>query len=116
MTGPRLQANEAQKNTEPVRQPRQVPDRQYEQGPVQAVAPQVAYRPSAEKRQRVDGGEFLVMQRTVGNHNVQRMLARRTDAANGRPPSALTRDPHALAFAHGSDFYFRRTGHRQRKS
>ena len=78
-------ANEVQKTIEPVRQPARELIRQQEQGPVQAVAPQVAYRRVQLNRNGLRPADLLALQRTVGNRAVQRMMAAIPDAATRRP-------------------------------
>jgi hypothetical protein len=53
------------------------PDRRQEQEPVQAVAPQVAYRRAQRNPGVATPGDLLALQRTVGNRGVQRILARK---------------------------------------
>ncbi len=94
MTGPRAHPNEAQKNTEPAQQPRQEPARQNEQGPMQAVAPQVAYRRAQSDRNALMPADLLAVQRTAGNRMVQQMMAHewtrlvQQDANRGRNSSS----------------------------
>ena len=56
MSDAHIHANEVQKTIEPVRQPGRELIRQQEQGPVQAVAPQVAYRRVQLNRERAAAG------------------------------------------------------------
>ena len=106
MSGARFRANEVQKATEPVRQPGWELIRQPEQGPVRAVAPQAAYRRVQTNRNRLAPADLLTLQRTVGNRQVHRMLARRTGGANGQPASVLTKDLRAQVYTYGSDVHF----------
>ena len=79
MSSARIHANEVQKTIEPVRQPGRELIRQQEQGPVQAVAPQAAYRRVQLNRNGLRPADLLALQRTVGNRAVQRMLAKAND-------------------------------------
>ena len=79
MSGAHIHANEVQKTIEPVRQPGRELIRQQEQGPVQAVAPQVAYRRVQLNRDGLRPADLLALQRAVGNRTVQRMLAKAND-------------------------------------
>ena len=67
--------NEVQKTIEPVRQSGQELIRQQAQRPVQAVAPQVAYRSVQLNRNGLRPADLLAFQRAVGNRSVQRMVA-----------------------------------------
>ena len=67
MSGAHIRVNEVQKTIEPVRQPGRELIRQQEQGPVQAVAPQVAYRRVQLNRNGLRPADLLALQRTVGN-------------------------------------------------
>ena len=79
MSGAHIRANEVQKTTEPVRQPGQELIRQQEQGSVQAVTPQAAYRRVQLNRDGLRPADLLALQRAVGNRTVQRMLAKAND-------------------------------------
>ena len=85
MSGAHVRANEVQKTLEPVRQPGQELIRQQEQGPVQAVAPQAAFRRVQLNRDGLRPAEILALQRAVGNRQVQRMVMTMRDAAAQRP-------------------------------
>lgn len=76
MSGAHIRANEVQKTIEPVRQSGQELIRQQEQGPVQAVAPQAAYRRVQLNRNGLRPADMLALQRAVGNRMVQRMVAK----------------------------------------
>jgi hypothetical protein len=82
MSSAHIHANEVQKTAEPVRQPGREPIRRQEQEPVQAVAPQVAYRRVQLSRNGPRPADLLALQRAVGNRAVQRMLAEHVDKAN----------------------------------
>ena len=79
MSGAHIRANEVQKTTEPVRQPGRELIRQQEQGPVQAVARQAAYRRVQLNRDGLRPADLLALQRAVGNRQVQRMVAKAND-------------------------------------
>jgi hypothetical protein len=79
MSGAHIRANEVQKTTEPVRQPGREIIRRHEQGPVQAEAPQVAYRRVQLNRNGLRPADLLALQRTVGNRALQRMVAKAND-------------------------------------
>ena len=64
--------------------PKQQPVQQPEQGPVQSVAPHVAYWRTQVSRSRLRPADLLVLQRTVGNRQVQRIVGQHTDSANGQ--------------------------------
>jgi hypothetical protein len=78
----RAQTLEAQKNAEPAHHPEREPANEHEQGPVQFVAPQAAYRRAQVSRDELTPAALLKLQRAAGNRQVQRMLARRGDNAN----------------------------------
>jgi hypothetical protein len=61
----------------------QKPVLQHAQLPVQAVAPQVAYRRVQLNRNGLRPADLLALQRTVGNRAVQRMLAKANDEQPG---------------------------------
>lgn len=63
-----------QKNTNPLRQPEHKPVQQQEQGPVQMVSPQVAYQRAQVRGNGLRPVDLLVLQRTMGNRRVQRMV------------------------------------------
>ena len=69
---------ELQKNGAPARWQKQ----ERASKPVQAVAPQVVYRRAQINPNRLTAANLRALQRTVGNRQVQRMLARRGDNAN----------------------------------
>ena len=81
MSGAHIHANEIQKTIEPVCQPAQELIRRHEQGAVQAVVPQVAYRRVQLNRNGLRPADLLALQRTLGNRQVQRMVARRGEDA-----------------------------------
>lgn len=73
---------EAQMKTDWVRQPRSKPTEQNELASVQSPTPQAVYR---ETLLNVNGPmpiDILALQRSVGNRQVQRLLARRIGSAN----------------------------------
>lgn len=70
----------AQKKVGPLRPPEQKPVGQYEQVPMQVVAPQVAYRRAQLNPNGLRPAGLLALQRTIGNRQVQRILARRINA------------------------------------
>lgn len=76
MSGTHIQANEAQKKIESVRQPEEAPARQHKQGPAQAMAPQVAYRHAQINRNGLRPADLRALQRTVGNRQVARFIQR----------------------------------------
>lgn len=65
---------EMQKKMEPVRPPEQKPVRQQEQGQVQTVAPQVAYRRAQVSCNELRPADILILQRTVGNLRAQQVM------------------------------------------
>lgn len=75
MSQSKAYAIEAQKKTAPARHPEPEATRQSEQGPVQQVAPQAAYRRAQVNRSGLRPGDLLALQRTVGNQQVQHILA-----------------------------------------
>ena len=75
---------EARNKPKPARPLEQKPALQREQLPVQAKVPQVAYRRAQTNRNGLTAADLLVLQRTVGNRGVQRMLARRADSGTSR--------------------------------
>ena len=77
-------ATEVQKKTEPARQLEQEATRQPEQGVVQVVAPQAAYRRAQVSRNGLRPADLLALQRTVGNRQVQRILERSSSRVNGQ--------------------------------
>ena len=79
MGGAQIRANEVQKTLEPVHQPGWELIRQQEQGPVPAVAPQVAYGRVQLNPNRLRPADLLALQRAVGNRGVQRMVAKAND-------------------------------------
>ena len=87
MSGANTRANKVQKTIGParqparelIRQPGRELIRQQEQGPVQALAPQAAYRRVQLNRNGLRPADLLVLQRAVGNRAVQRMVAKAND-------------------------------------
>jgi hypothetical protein len=79
MSSAHIRANEVQKTTEPMRQPGRELIRRQEQGPAQAVAPQVACRRVQLNRDGLRPADLLALQRAVGNRTVQRMVAKASD-------------------------------------
>jgi hypothetical protein len=79
MSSAQIHTNELQKKIESVRQPGRELLRQQEQGPVQDVTPQVAYRRIQFNRDGLRPADLLALQRAVGNRAVQRMLAKAND-------------------------------------
>lgn len=75
-------AIEVQKKTEPARQLKQEAARQPEQGTVQQVAPQAAYQRTQVRRNGLRPADVLALQRTIGNHQVQWIMAWRLSNAN----------------------------------
>lgn len=75
MSSARIHANEPQKSIEPARQPEREPARQHGEGSLQLMAPQAAYCRAQISGNRLTSTDILVMQRTVGNRQGQRMLA-----------------------------------------
>jgi hypothetical protein len=84
MISARRYATETQKNAELARHPEREPARQLEQGLVQAVAPQVVYRRAQASDNGLRPADLLALQRTVGNRQVQRMVAQRSDNPNDK--------------------------------
>ena len=74
-------ANEVQKAIEPVRPAAPELIRRQEQGPVQGVAPQAAYRRVQCNRSGLRPADLLALQRAVGNRGVQRVVASHVDHA-----------------------------------
>lgn len=74
MSQSKAPATEVQKKTEPARQPEQEATRQPEQGPVQTVAPQAAYRRAQVSCNEMRQADILILQRTVGNLRAQQMM------------------------------------------
>lgn len=85
-------ATEVQKKTEPAHQLEQEVARQPEQGSVQQVAPQTAYRRAQVNSNRLTPADILALQHTAGNRGVQRILAQRIDSANGQQPRVPTEE------------------------
>lgn len=81
----------AQKQAEPVQSQEKKPALQREQLPVQAVAPQVAYRRAQVNRIGLRPAHLLALQRTVGNRMVQRVTARRMVNADDQQQTAFTK-------------------------
>jgi hypothetical protein len=77
-------STKVQQKAESLRPPEQTPIQQQEQGPEQAVAPQAAYRRAQLNNNGLMTADLLTLQRTVGNRQVQRILAQNTDGANGQ--------------------------------
>jgi hypothetical protein len=75
-----------QKKPEPLRLLEQEPTRQHNQEPVQLVALQAAYRRAQIIHNGLTSADLLALQRTVGNRQVQRLLAqrRKTSGANAQ--------------------------------
>ena len=70
------QTLEVQKNAEPARHPKRELVRSHEQGVLQLGAPRAAYRRAQVNGNGLTAADLLVIQRTVGNRQLQRMLAR----------------------------------------
>ena len=87
---------EAQNKAEAVRQPGQELARQHEQRPVQLAVPQAAYRRAQANPSGLAPADLLVLQRTAGNHQLQRMLARRVDSADVQQQNALAEESHGI--------------------
>ena len=89
MTGARTHANEAQKSIEPARHPERELAHPHEPEFLQLAAPQAVYRRAQVNGNGLTAADLLVMQRTVGNRSVQRMLAQHTDSVNCQPQRAF---------------------------
>ena len=85
-----------QRIVESLRPLEQKPVRQHEQAPVQAVAPQVAYRRAQVNRDGMTPADVLVIQRTVGNRMVQRVVG---TAVQPRSRWDIVRGVHVPQFA-----------------
>ena len=92
MTSAPTHANETQKNNEPARQQEREPAQHHEPGTLQLVAPQAAYRRALVNRNGLTAADLLTLQHTVGNRQVQRMVARRVDSANVQQQHALAEE------------------------
>ena len=92
MNSARMRANETQQKLKPVRQPEREPAQHHEQGRMQAIISQTAYRRAQVNGNGLTAADLLVMQRTVGNRMAQRMLARRVDSANVQQQNALAEE------------------------
>ncbi len=96
MSSARIHPNEPQKSIEPARQPEREPARQHEGGSLQRMAPQAAYRRAQISGNGLTPTDILVMQRTVGNRQGQRMVARRIDDENRQEPRASAEENPGL--------------------
>lgn len=76
-------ATEVQKKTEPARQLEQEVTRQPEEGAVQPVTPQAAYRRAQVNRNGLRAADLLALQRAVGNRRVQQVMRRRIVKIDG---------------------------------
>ena len=85
MSGAHIRANEVQKTIEPARQPGRELIRQQEQGPVQAVTPQVAYRRVQLNRNGLRPANLLALQRAVGNRGCSACWRKQTTSNRARP-------------------------------
>ena len=83
---------EAQNKPKPVHPQEQKPALQHAPLPAQQVAPQAAYRRAQVDSSGLRPADLLVIQRTVGNRQVQRMMARRVDSANVQQQHALAEE------------------------
>lgn len=70
-----IRLDKVQKKAEFLRRPEQILVRQHESSPIQAVAPQTAYRHAQVSHNGLTPADLLALQRMVGNQWVQRLIA-----------------------------------------
>jgi hypothetical protein len=70
----------SQKKVESVRPSKRAPVYLHEQGPAQLMTPQASYRRISVNHNGLTSADLLTLQRTVGNRQVQRILAQRVDS------------------------------------
>lgn len=87
-----LRMAKVQLSIEPLQPQKQEMIRQYEQGAVQQVTPQVAYHRAQLSSNELRPTDLIALQRAVGNSRVQRILARRIDGANDQQVSELAEE------------------------